>query len=121
MTGKEVLAIVESLKQFRGILFFYEINILSYHNNLVYASTLSEYQRVMCWQLILEGFWPNIWHIAGVDNIGADTLSRFLSTPSDNYEPCTGKDQCCANELFVICRVENNEYFVPLNLLIVQI
>ena len=39
---KEILAIVECLKQFRGILFGYEINVLSDHTNLFYAATLSE-------------------------------------------------------------------------------
>ena len=53
-TEKELLAIVECLKQFRGIVFGYEINILSDHKNLVYAATLSESQMVMLWQIILE-------------------------------------------------------------------
>ena len=51
---KELLAIVECLKQFHGIIFGYEIKVLSYHNNLFYAATLSEYQRVIRCQLILE-------------------------------------------------------------------
>ena len=42
ITEKELLDIVECLKQFRGIIFGYEINILLYHNNLVYAATVSE-------------------------------------------------------------------------------
>ena len=48
------------------------------HNNLVYAATVSESQRVMRWRLILEEFGPNIQHtIAGVDNVVADVLSRL--------------------------------------------
>ena len=46
-TEKELLAIVECLKQFLLILFGYEINASSYHNNLDYAATLSESQRMM--------------------------------------------------------------------------
>ena len=42
MTEKEILAIVEWLNQFRGILFGYGINIFSYDKNIVYAATLSE-------------------------------------------------------------------------------
>ena len=53
-TEKELLAIVELLKQFRVILFGYEINLFLYHNNLVYVATLSESQRVMSWRLILK-------------------------------------------------------------------
>ena len=72
-------------------------------------------------RLVIEEFGPNIQHIAGVDNILGDTISRLPSTPSDKYESCTRKAQCCANELFATGRVENNEYCFPLNLLIVQI
>ena len=46
-TEKEILAIVECLKQFLGILFGYEINVFLDHKNLVYAATMSEYQIVM--------------------------------------------------------------------------
>ena len=46
-TEKELLAIVERLKQFRGIVFDYEINVFLDHKNLVYAATMSEYQIVM--------------------------------------------------------------------------
>ena len=38
-TKKELLARVECLNQFRGIIFGYEVNIFSYHNNMVYAGT----------------------------------------------------------------------------------
>ena len=75
----------------------------------------------MCWQLILEEFGPNIQYIYGVDNIVADTLSILPSTRSKNYESCTRKDQCRANELFALGRVEKNKDCFPLNLLIVKI
>ena len=119
-TEQELLAIVECLKQFRGSLFGYEINVFSYHKNMVYAATMSEYQRLMRWRLILEEFGHNIQHKAGVDNIVTDTLSILPSTPINNNEPCTRKAQCCANKLFAIGREENNDNCFPLNLLIVQ-
>ena len=117
---KELLAILEYLKQLQGILFGYEMNVFSYHKNLVYAATLGESQRVMRWQLIIECFGPDIQHIAGVDNIVADTLSRLTYTPRDKNNPCTRKDQCCVNYLFTIGRVENNENIFPLSLLILH-
>ena len=96
-TEKGLIAIVERLKQSRVILFGCEINVFSDHKNLVYAANLSESQRVMRWQLILEEFGPNIQPIAGVGNIVADTLSRFPYMPSEKHEYCTSKAQCCAN------------------------
>ena len=102
---------MECLKQFLGIIFGYEINLFSNSKNLVYAATLSEYQKAMRWRLIIGEFGPNIQYISGVDNIVADTLSILLSTPSNKYESCTRKAQCCANKLFAIGREENNETF----------
>ena len=119
-TDKELLVIAEYLKQLRGILFGYEINVFSDHKNLVYAATLSEYQRVMCWKLILEEFGPNIHHIYGVDNILADPLSRLPYTPNNKCNTCTRKAQCRTNKLFVIGRIENNRDHFLLNILIVQ-
>jgi hypothetical protein len=39
---EQLLSIVECVKQFRGILFSYTINVFSDHKNLVYAATVSE-------------------------------------------------------------------------------
>ena len=75
---------------------------------------MSEYQRVMRCQVILKYFGPIIQHIRGVDNMVANTLSRFPSTPIGNYEPSTLKSQCCANELFALSRDKNNEDGFPL-------
>ena len=117
---KELLTIVEYLMQFGGIIFGYEINVFSDNKNLFYATTLSESKRVMRWRLILEEFGPNIQHIAVVDNIVADKLSRLPSTPSNKYDTCTRKAQSCANESFTLGRMENNKDYLSLNLLIVQ-
>ena len=83
-TEKKLLSIVECLKQFRRMLFGYEINVFSEHENLFYAANLSESQRVMRWRIILEYFGTNIHHISGVDNMVAHTLSRLPSMPSNN-------------------------------------
>ena len=112
---------MEFLKQFWVILFGYKIKVLIYHQNLVYAATLSEPQRMMCWRLILEEFGYNIHHIYGVDNILSDTLSILPSTPSDKYNLCISEDQCRANELFAHGRIENNKNSSLLILLIVNI
>ena len=88
---------------------------------MVCASTLSEYQRVMRWWLILKEFWPNIQHISGVDNLADGTLNRLQYTSVNKYEPRTSKSQCHTHDLFSIGRKENNEDFFQLNLLNPQI
>ena len=55
-TEKKLLSIVETLKEFRNILFGYPIQVYSDHKNLVHAATISQSQRVMRWRLILEEF-----------------------------------------------------------------
>ena len=98
----------------------YKIKVFSDNKNLVYAATMRESQAVMCWRLIIKEFGPNIQHIARVDNIVSDKLSILPYTPSDKYEPCTGKAQCRTNKLFTTGRVKNNEDCFSPNLLIVQ-
>ena len=77
---------MECLKKLRGIIFEYEINVLSDYKNMLYAAILSEHQRVMRWRLILREFGPNIHHISVVENIVDDTFSRLSSIPRDKYE-----------------------------------
>ena len=67
---------------------------------MVYVATMSESQRVMCWQLILKEFGPNIQNIARVDYMVSDTLSRLLYEPNDQEYTRNIRDQCGVNELF---------------------
>ena len=97
-----------------------KINAFSNNKNLIYAATLRESQRLMCWRLIIKEFGPNIQHIVVVDIIVADTLRIFSYNPSYKCKLCTRKAQCCTDNLFTIGRIENNEDYFPLNLLILQ-
>ena len=87
---------------------------------MVYAATLSEYQRVVRWRFILEEFGPNMQHISGAENKVADMISIFSYTSVDKYNPRTKKAQCFVNKLFAISREEKNEDCFPLNILNVQ-
>ena len=88
-TEKELLSIVECVKEFRNILFGYPIRVFSDHKNLVHAATLSQSQRVMRWRLILEEFGPDILHIKGEKNIVADAISRLPTANEDQSESRT--------------------------------
>ena len=61
---------------------------------------MSESKRVMCWQLILKEFGPNIQNIARVDYMVSDTLSRLLYEPNDQDDSSNIRDQCGVNEIF---------------------
>ena len=70
----------------------------------------------MRWKLILEEFGTNIQHTYEVDNIVYDILSRLAYISVEKYKPITRKNQCCAEELFEIGRVENNKCFSNISL-----
>ena len=78
-TERELLAIVETLKEFRNILLGHEIKVFTDHENLTYKNFNTEH--VMRWRLILEEFGPTLNHIPGKDNVVGDALSRLPFDP----------------------------------------
>ena len=78
------MAIVETLKEFRNILFGQQIIVHTDHKNLTCKNFNTE--RVMRWRLILEEFGPELRYIKGENNVVADALSRLEMTP-DKISP----------------------------------
>ena len=81
-TEKELLYIVETLKDFRNIILGHQITVYTDHKNLTYNLFYTE--CVMRWRLILEEFSPEFKYIKGENNVVADALSCFEM--SDNQE-----------------------------------
>ena len=77
---------MECVKEFRNILFGYPIWVFLDHKNLVHAATMSQSQRVMRWQHILEEFSPDIKHIKGEDNVVADAISQLPMSEMNELE-----------------------------------
>ena len=73
---QELLSIVETLKEFKNILWGHRIVVYTDHKNLVHETLLMSSDRVMRWRLLLEEFGPEFRHIPGEKNVVADTLSR---------------------------------------------
>ena len=77
-TERELLSIVETLKEFRNILLGHKIVVYTDHKNLIYDNLQTD--RVLRWRLLLEEFGVDIRYITGVTNIVADVLSRYPTT-----------------------------------------
>jgi hypothetical protein len=74
-TERELLSIVETLKEFRNILLGHSIQIYTDHKNLTFSTFNTD--RVMRWRLIIEEYAPEFIYIKGEHNIVADALSRL--------------------------------------------
>ncbi len=74
-TERELLSIVETLKEFRSILLGQQLIVHTDHENLTYKKFNTD--RVMRWRLMLEEFSPDLRYIKGSKNVVADLLSRL--------------------------------------------
>ena len=92
-TEKELLAIVETLKEFRHILLGYVINVWTDHQVLCSFKAVHDSQRVMRQRLLLEEYGATIKHIEGKKNVVADALSRIDFEESNNMFECFVNDE----------------------------
>ena len=97
-------------KKTRGIIFDYEINVLSDHKNMVYAANMIENQRVMPQRLIIKKVGNNIQYIAGVENIVDDTIVRLAYKPGNKYNNIIVKSKCHTSELSTLNRDITNDF-----------
>jgi len=84
VTEIELLAIVETLKEFRGMLWGQQIKVYTDHKNLTRDVLGLTSDRVYQWRLLLEEFAPEIIYIKGIHNTVADAISRLEYNPNIN-------------------------------------
>ncbi len=80
----ELLSIVETLKEFKGMLWGKNIKVFTDHTNLMRDALRLTSDRVYQWRLLLEEFRPKIIYIEGIHNTVADAVSRLEYDPSVN-------------------------------------
>ncbi len=89
MRERELLSIVEILKEFRTILLGQKIIVYTDHKNLIYNNLQTD--RVLRWRLLLEEYGVDIRYIKGEKNTVADVLSRYptANAPTVSKPPPT--------------------------------
>ena len=85
---KELLSIVETMKEFQNILLGQKIVIHTDHLNILYSKMPSP--RVVRWRLLLEEYGAKFVHIKGEENVVADALSRHPNSDPDKDDDVTG-------------------------------
>eukprot|EP00804_Cyclotella_cryptica_P030958 CCRYP_018811-RA/>CCRYP_018811-RA protein AED:0.25 eAED:0.25 QI:0/0/0/1/0/0/2/0/252 len=77
VTKLELLAIVETLKEFKGMLWGQRLKVSTDHKNLIQDALGLTSDRVYRWRLLLKKFGPEIVYIKGTHNTVADAISRL--------------------------------------------
>eukprot|EP00804_Cyclotella_cryptica_P005402 CCRYP_017075-RA/>CCRYP_017075-RA protein AED:0.55 eAED:0.55 QI:0/0/0/1/0/0/2/0/284 len=78
VTEQELLVIVETLKEFKGMLWGQQITVYTDHKNLMQDALGLTSDRVYRWRLLLEEYGPTIVYIKGIHNTVADTIFFIL-------------------------------------------
>jgi hypothetical protein len=77
VTEQELLAIAETLKYYKHMLFGHTIIVKTDHKNLTHQSSSHASDRVLCQHLLLEEYGVELQYIEGEKNIVAYALSRL--------------------------------------------
>jgi hypothetical protein len=80
----ELLVIVETLKEFKGMLWGQDIKVYTDHKNLSRDAIGLTSDRIYHWQLLLEEYAPETIYIKGIHNPVADATSRLEYDPKLN-------------------------------------
>jgi hypothetical protein len=84
VTKIELLAIVETLKEFKGMLWGQNLKVFTDHANLMRDALGLTSEKVYQWRLLLEEYGPEIVYIKGIHNPIADAVLWLENDPSVN-------------------------------------
>ncbi len=75
VTKLEPLAIMETLQEFKGMMWGQRLNVYTDHKNLTQDGLGLTSNRVTRWRILLEKYAPKIIYIKGIHNTVADATS----------------------------------------------
>jgi hypothetical protein len=78
----ELLAIVETLEEFKGMLWCQNIKVFTDHTNLMRDALGLTSDQVYQWKLLLEEYGPEIVYTKGIHNTIADAVLQLEYDPS---------------------------------------
>jgi hypothetical protein len=81
ITKIELLAIVKTLKEFKGMLWGQQKKVFTDHANLMRDALGLISDQVYQWRLLLEEYGPEIIYIKGIHNTVADAVLRLEYDP----------------------------------------
>jgi hypothetical protein len=84
VTEIELLAIMKTLKEFKGMLWGQDIKVYTDHKIFTRDALGLTSDRVYRWQLLLEEYAPKIIHIKGIHNTVADAILQLEYDPKLN-------------------------------------
>ncbi len=84
VTKQELLAIVETLKDFNVMLWGQPIPVYTDHKNLMPDAVGLTSDRMYCWRLLLQEYGPTIVYIKGIHNTVVDAISQLDHGPVSN-------------------------------------
>jgi hypothetical protein len=84
ITKLELLASVETLKEFNGMLWWQRINVYTDHKNLTRDGLGLTSDRVTRWRILLEEYAPEIIYIKGIHNTITDAILQLGYDPKLN-------------------------------------
>ena len=98
VTEIELLAIVETLKEFKDMLWGQQVKVYIDHQNLMRDALGLTSDRVYRWRLLLEEYGPEIVYIKGIHNTVADAISRLEYTTIKHEQPLSVVFANCSKE-----------------------
>ena len=114
VTELELLSIVETLTEFKGMPWGQIITVYMDHKNLIPDALGMTSDQVYCWRLLLEEFGPNIVYIKGVDNTVADAISCLEYDP-DKKTKSLGTHECHCHIATMLSHYMNEETVIKTN------